>query len=133
MKKSLPKQRAKRPKAKLMWATYALGYGNLSCVYNKTFTDDMTDAILPVAVIPVTQQKGRQLVRWANLSYAQKVEAVGALWPSNWLDGALADIRKAILAKNVGCPEIERLIYRIRDEVTRELLNLLGESPDPEN
>jgi hypothetical protein len=94
-----------------MWATYGLGYGNLSCVYNKKFTDEMTDATLPVAVLPVrTQQQARQLVRWHNKTYAQKVEAVA-----------------------MAICEEQMLPAPFHFKFARNVLNLLGESPDPEN
>lgn len=72
-----PAKKPKAIKARVMWATAGLGYGNLSCLYNRPHHDEMTDANNPVVVLPATTlQQARALKRFFDLSEEEQVEAL---------------------------------------------------------
>ena len=119
---SLPKQRAKRAKARVMWATrsdakhgfYIHEIAHTSKPSTRvTHLDNTPIKPSPVAVLPAnSKQQARQLVRWANLSYEEKRVKVGEKI-QRWMNGYIL------------CGKY--------NTVADCILNLLGESPDPEN
>lgn len=114
---SLPKQRAKRPKARVLYVQRDEGP-------HPAFAQSCRIWNIPSAVIPTrTQQQARQLVRWHNKTYAQKVEAVAyLLWAyKSYLSARWKWKRMTASDKDY---------YR---GFAIAILNLLGESPDPEN
>jgi len=119
-----PKQRAKRlPKARVMHGISNKKHTAV-CI---TELDHRISHLLvggefeiSVAVLPTrTQQQASQLVRWANLSYAQKV-------------GELAETLAAYVYGD-SLRELAPSYQQACREIAATALNLLGESPDPEN